>query len=93
MNTGVLRYIGCVGTGFTHAARRTLREALDAIGRDTNPLTTPVPGDARASARWCEPVFVVDIWYRERGPDGVIRHPSFRGIRADLTVEGLTGLQ
>lgn len=88
-DTGTLRYIGCVGTGFTHAARTTLRAALEKIGRDTSPLTVPAPEAVQRSAHFCEPIFVADIWYRELSPDGVVRHPSFRGIRSDLTVAQL----
>ncbi|WP_245717421.1 hypothetical protein [Nocardia jejuensis] len=86
---GRLRYIGSVGTGFTATARRTMRAALDGLARDTSPLLMPVPDSVQWAARWSEAVFVADIWYREQGPDGIVRHPSFRGIRPDLTVTQL----
>ncbi|WP_328661529.1 ATP dependent DNA ligase [Nocardia salmonicida] len=37
------------------------------------------------TAWWVEPVFVADIEYREISGDGLLRHPSFRGIRTDKT--------
>ncbi|RMI33728.1 non-homologous end-joining DNA ligase [Nocardia stercoris] len=82
---GRLRCIGGVGTGFTAAARRSIRAALDEVRRDTSPLDDPPPAAVTRSAWWVEPVFVADIEYREVSADGLLRHPSFRGIRTDKT--------
>ena len=81
--TGRLRYIGGVGTGFTHATRRQLRARLDEIRRTSSPLDDPAPAAITRTAWWVEPVLVADIEYREVSGDGSLRHPSFRGIRAD----------
>ncbi|MGW5312874.1 ATP-dependent DNA ligase [Nocardia thailandica] len=78
-----LRYIGGVGTGFTHATRRQLRARLDEIHRDSSPLDDPAPAAITRTACWVEPVLVADIEYREVSGDGSLRHPSFRGIRTD----------
>ncbi|WP_051163240.1 ATP-dependent DNA ligase [Nocardia brevicatena] len=45
---GSLRCTGCVGTGFSFAARRTLRNALDQITRETSPLDARAPAAAAA---------------------------------------------
>ncbi|NKX90086.1 ATP-dependent DNA ligase [Nocardia coubleae] len=84
---GRLRCIGGVGTGFTAASRRSIRAALDQVRRDTTPLDDPPPAPVARTAWWVEPVFVADIEYREISGDGLLRHPSFRGIRTDKTPE------
>ncbi|MFI6573963.1 ATP dependent DNA ligase [Nocardia fluminea] len=43
------------------------------------------PAPVARTAWWVEPVFVADIEYREISGDGLLRHPSFRGIRTDKT--------
>ncbi|MFI6041119.1 hypothetical protein ACIA8C_05765 [Nocardia sp. NPDC051321] len=83
-DTGRLRCIGCVGTGFTMAARRALRSALDQLTRTNSPLDAPAP--AARTARWVDPVLIADIGHRELTVEGIVRHPSFRGIRTDHTV-------
>ncbi|MFI5501112.1 non-homologous end-joining DNA ligase [Nocardia asteroides] len=80
---GRLRCIGGVGTGFNTESRRTIRAALEEIRRDTSPLDDPAPAPVRRAAWWVEPLLVADIEYREVSGDGLLRHPSFRGIRTD----------
>ncbi|WP_228835703.1 hypothetical protein [Nocardia abscessus] len=64
-----------------NAGTRVSWSALDDIARDTSPLAYQAPKDIAAQAHWVEPVLVADIRYREFA--GVLRHASFRGIRAD----------
>ena len=82
---GGLRYAGDVGTGFTHAERRRLRDILAPMARTTPSLasTATVPSDVRRRATWTEPRFVVQVAFTEMTPDGMARHPSYRGIRED----------
>ncbi|MFC4374973.1 hypothetical protein ACFO5K_12785 [Nocardia halotolerans] len=75
------RCIGGVGTGFTAATRRNIRAVLDKVRRQTSPLDDPPPEPVARTAWWVEPMFVADIEYREISGDGLLRHPSFRGIR------------
>ncbi|MGW5575481.1 non-homologous end-joining DNA ligase [Nocardia thailandica] len=82
---GRLRCLGGVGTGFSQATRRALRTQLDGIRRDTSPLDEPAPATIARTAWWVEPVLVADIEYREVSGDGLLRHPSFRGLRTDKT--------
>ncbi|NKY35545.1 ATP-dependent DNA ligase [Nocardia speluncae] len=87
-----LRFIGSVGTGFTMADRRKLRAALDGIARTTSPLRA-VPAAISKAARWVDPVLVADVEYRELTGDGVLRHPSFRGLRPDRSPDEITAPQ
>nr|WP_271213592.1 DNA ligase [Rhodococcus wratislaviensis]GLK40770.1 hypothetical protein GCM10017611_76450 [Rhodococcus wratislaviensis] len=88
----VLRYVGAVGTGFTMAVRRQLKEKLALLERRTSPLGTESEVAAAAEhgmVRWVEPVIVVDVAYREYLRGG-LRHPSFKGQRGDLDPGSIT---
>ncbi|WP_093005123.1 DNA ligase D [Sphingomonas palmae] len=78
---GQLRYAGKVGTGFTQALMNDLREKLDRRARKTAPVDAPramVKG-----AHWVRPDLVAEIAFTETTPDGLLRHPSFLGLRGD----------
>ncbi|WP_019515656.1 DNA ligase D [Sphingomonas sp. Mn802worker] len=78
---GKLRYAGKVGTGLTQALMNDLREQLDARARKTAPVDAP-----RAMVRgahWVRPDLVAEIAFTETTPDGLLRHPSFLGLRGD----------
>ncbi|WP_429426766.1 ATP-dependent DNA ligase [Nocardia sp. GAS34] len=83
---GRLQYVGSVGSGFTVAGRRAMRDALEQITRPDPPLDVEPPRDIARSAHWCEAVIAVDVDYREFTQDGVLRQPSFKGVRSDLDV-------
>jgi bifunctional non-homologous end joining protein LigD len=34
-------------------------------------------------ARWVEPRLLAEVQFTEVTPDGVVRHPSFKGLRED----------
>lgn len=80
---GRLVHIGDVGTGFTERALREMAQRLAPLARETSPLdVAPPPGYAR-DARWVQPRLVGEVAYRTISPDGRLRHPSWRGLRAD----------
>lgn len=83
-NDGNLVFIGCVGTGFSDSARGVLRRALDDLSAPTPEVTGGLPRDILERAQWCTPILVADIAYREISADGLLRHSSFRGIKADI---------
>ena len=78
---GKLAYAGKVGTGFTQQRMAELRALLDARTRKTTPVEAP-----RAMVRgahWVRPDLVAEIAFTETTPDGLLRHPSFIGLRED----------
>jgi bifunctional non-homologous end joining protein LigD len=75
-----LIYAGHVGTGFTRKTLDDLLRRLHARRRETSPFeSTPrIPG-----AVWVEPELVCEVEFTEWTNDGVLRHPSFKGLRED----------
>ncbi|MBS0479602.1 MAG: DNA ligase D [Proteobacteria bacterium] len=78
---GKLRYAGKVGTGFNVATMNDLRARLDRLARKSP--TVDAPRAATRGAHWVTPKLVAEIAFTEVTPDGVLRHPSFVGLRGD----------
>ncbi len=86
---GKLQYRGRVGTGFNEAMMDELSQAMAKLERKTAPFKE-LPGDARQGAVWVTPELVCEIAYAERTPDGLLRHPSFQGLRDDKEAKEVT---
>jgi bifunctional non-homologous end joining protein LigD len=80
---GRLRYVGHVGTGFTDAMLADLAEQLRPLGRETSPFGTKIPSQAARGAHWTEPSLVGEVSFAEWTSDGILRQPSWRGLRID----------
>ena len=78
-----LRYAGNAGTGFTEVMLTDLMRQLRPLERDTSPFSTPVPPRYARGAHWVEPRLVGEVAFTEWTADGSMRHPSWRGLRAD----------
>jgi bifunctional non-homologous end joining protein LigD len=78
---GELRYSGRVGSGFRDEDLVSLRERLDALRRDTPACSGPVP-QTRGNV-WVEPRLVAEVRYAEVTADGLLRQPSWIGLRED----------
>jgi bifunctional non-homologous end joining protein LigD len=48
-----------------------------------------VPREHRRDVHWVEPVIVGEVAYRNRTPDGRLRHPSWRGLRPDRDIASI----
>lgn len=84
---GGLRHVGAVGTGFTDAEIARLTPQLEALRRSTSPFSA---GPAtRRDAVFVEPRLVVTVAFAERTRDGVLRHPSYKGLRIDRAPDDL----
>ena len=80
---GQLRYAGHVGTGFTQDMLADLMEQLGALGRESSPFGSNVPAQPARDARWVEPRLVGEVAFAEWTADGILRQPSWRGLRID----------
>jgi bifunctional non-homologous end joining protein LigD len=79
---GTLRYAGRVGTGMNEQLLGSLKDTVERLGRPTSPATRGVPRSA-AGVHWVEPKLVVEVEFTEWTAEGLLRHPSFVGIRED----------
>jgi bifunctional non-homologous end joining protein LigD len=79
---GELIYAGRVGTGFDTDTRKELRRSLNKLTRKVAAFKS-LPAATRRGAHWVEPKMVAEIAYSNWTRDGVLRHPSFQGLRMD----------
>ncbi len=79
-----LRYIGQVGTGFNAAMQTHIMKKIKPL------ITRTVPFDVEPNLGketvWIRPSLVCEVKYTELTPEGVMRHPSFQGLREDKTI-------
>lgn len=79
---GRLRYVGRVGTGFSHRDLDDLNSRLGRIARETAPFHDVPRADAR-DAHWVTPRLVGEVEFAEWTRDGRLRQPRWRGWRED----------
>jgi bifunctional non-homologous end joining protein LigD len=80
---GILRYAGRVGTGFTAESLKNLRARLSATEQKKPLFSNPPKGADAKGAHWVKPTLVAEVDFTEWTSDGVLRHPSFKGLRED----------
>lgn len=80
---GELVFRGAVGTGFTDKMRREYWEVLQLIRIDDPLKIRGMPKAEARVCRWVQPRLLAEVEYTEITPDGLIRHPSFKGLRED----------
>lgn len=78
-----LRYAGRVGTGFTDRELDRLVRLLDERAVRSTPFSPPPPPLVRRRARWVRPDLVAEIAFGEWTAAGILRHPSYLGLRSD----------
>jgi bifunctional non-homologous end joining protein LigD len=87
-----LVYTGKIGTGFSEALQRDMLKQFTPLITKVSPFETIPdinkpsrfrPDPPKASATWLRPELVCEVSYRELTSDGVMRHPSFEGMRED----------
>lgn len=85
-------YTGKIGTGFNDKTQREMLKQFAKYEVAKAPFyTTPDynkpsrfnPHPAKAEVTWLKPVLVCEVSFTEMTTDGVMRHPSFEGMRSD----------
>jgi bifunctional non-homologous end joining protein LigD len=84
---GELRYAGRVGTGFSDRVLWELRRRLSGSHVTAPPVVNPPGGRAGREIQWVEPELVAEISYTDWTDEGVLRHPSYQGLREDKSVD------
>lgn len=87
-----LHYTGKIGTGFTDKVQQEIMEQFKpfiqkncpfSVEPDYNKPSRFRPNPPKATATWLKPELVCEVAFAEITSDGVMRHPSFEGIRID----------
>ncbi len=86
-----LTHVGRVGTGFNESQLRDLTKRMKALAQEDNPFTPPLKGAAAKGAHWVKPQLVAEVAFTERTRDGILRHPTFRGLREDKSPAEIVG--
>jgi bifunctional non-homologous end joining protein LigD len=89
---GKLHYIGKIGTGFNDKIQQELFSKMKKLitkevpfveTPDVNAPSRFRPNPPKAKVSWLKPKLVCEVRYAEITSDGVMRHPSFVGMRDD----------
>lgn len=75
------RYIGHVGTGFTHKTLEELHAKLVKLKSPRSPFPRKVKDEAVTS--WVKPSLVSEVKFTEWTSSGELRHPVYLGLRTD----------
>jgi bifunctional non-homologous end joining protein LigD len=75
------RYVGHVGTGFSHAMLGELYGKLKRLATASSPFPERVKDEAVTT--WVKPELVVEVKFTEWTTAGEMRHPVFLGLRND----------
>jgi bifunctional non-homologous end joining protein LigD len=78
---GRLVYAGKVGAGFSEKSLRELAKRAKALRAADSPFEEAPPGSRDVT--WLLPELVAEVEYTEWTRDGRLRHPVFKGLRAD----------
>jgi len=89
---GKLIYTGKIGTGFDTKTQKEMmalfkpliiQQAPFDVLPDINKPSRFRPDPPHATATWLKPTLVCEVNFTEMTSDGVMRHPSFAGMRTD----------
>lgn len=78
-----LIYSGRCGTGFSSVSLRELAERLSALEISKAPFVNPPRGYDAKGVHWVKPELVVEVEFSNWTSEGILRHPSFQGLRED----------
>lgn len=78
---GQLAYCGKVGTGFDRTEEDMLIKLLDVLAEPDAVLR--LPEIERRRTRWARPLLVCAVRYLALTGEGLLRHPSYQGLRED----------
>jgi bifunctional non-homologous end joining protein LigD len=83
---GMLRYAGRVGTGFDEQELERLAGLLDPLALDDSPFVGRQPP---RGAHFVEPRLVCEVEFNEWTKAGLLRQPSYKGLRDDKPPTGV----
>ncbi|MEP6513777.1 MAG: non-homologous end-joining DNA ligase [Parafilimonas sp.] len=94
-----LQYTGKIGTGFSQKLQQEMMQQFRPLivkqcpfinEPDVNKPSRFRPNPPKATATWLSPKLICEVSFAEMTSDGVMRHPSFEGMREDKNVREVT---
>ena len=82
------RYIGHVGTGFSHDVLKELHGKLIKLKTAKSPFGKKTKDEAVTT--WVKPQLVAEVKFTEWTSSGEMRHPVYLGLREDKRAEDVT---
>ncbi|HEX6751714.1 MAG TPA: DNA ligase D [Longimicrobium sp.] len=79
---GELIHAGRVGTGFNEETLRDLHRRLKKLAAETTPFANYGKRKPR-DVHWVKPQLVGEVAFTEWTEEGILRHPTFQGLRED----------
>ena len=76
-----LVYAGKVEHGFNDQQVKDLQERARGLKAKRQPIEAQ---RHFPKAEWLQPVLLADVEYRRKTTNGLLRHPSYKGLREDL---------
>jgi bifunctional non-homologous end joining protein LigD len=80
---GQLSYAGRVGTGFSEASLAELAKKLQPLATKRPAVVNPPRGADARGVHWVKPELVAEVRFVEMTSEGLLRHPTFQGLRDD----------
>ena len=80
---GRLRFKGRVGTGFNQKMLEEISARLKKLEIKEPPFIDPPAGAGAKGAHWVKPEMVGEVRFSEWTREGILRQPSFLGLRED----------
>jgi len=93
---GHLQYTGKIGTGFNDKMQKEMMQQFRPLVQKKSPFSSVPdvnkpsrfrPDPPAAKAVWLKPKLLCEVSFREMTEDGVMRHPSFEGMREDKSAK------
>jgi len=93
---GHLQYTGKIGTGFNDKVQKEMMQQFKPLVQKKSPFSSVPdinkpsrfrPDPPEATAVWLKPELLCEVSFREMTADGVMRHPSFEGMREDKSAK------
>jgi bifunctional non-homologous end joining protein LigD len=82
------RYIGHVGTGFSHGTLEELHGKLIKLRAAKSPFAAKVKDEVMTT--WVKPSLVAEVKFTEWTTKGEMRHPVYLGLRTDKRAQDVT---
>ncbi len=88
-SSGNLIYCGHVGTGFSQKSLAEIYHKLTKLEQNTCPFyELPIKGKLK-HVHWLKPKLICEVKFSEWTEEGIIRHPSFEGLRMDKKAKSI----